>query len=71
MHSILRIHRLSTNARIPTRGSELAAGLDLYSSEDTSIPSFGKKIDKNRFTNRITRRLLRSYCWKIRSSSQS
>lgn len=32
------------NATVPTRGSALAAGYDLYSSEDVVIPKRGRKI---------------------------
>lgn len=35
----LRILRRSDNATIPTKGSALAAGYDLYASEDTVIPA--------------------------------
>ncbi|KAI8149160.1 dUTPase-like protein [Fennellomyces sp. T-0311] len=40
----LLVKRLSENAIIPTRGSPLAAGYDLYSSADTVIPAQGKAI---------------------------
>lgn len=35
----LRIYRRSDKATIPTKGSALAAGYDLYASEDTLIPA--------------------------------
>lgn len=41
---MLFIKKLSNNATVPTRGSELAAGLDLYSAVDIIIPSHGKSI---------------------------
>ncbi|PUU81138.1 dUTPase-like protein [Tuber borchii] len=40
----LRIRRLSTKARIPKRGSALAAGYDLYSAHDTTIIRHGKAL---------------------------
>ncbi|KAI0316119.1 dUTP diphosphatase [Amylostereum chailletii] len=42
--SHLLIKRLSEKARLPTRGSALAAGYDLYSSEDKVIPARGKAL---------------------------
>jgi len=33
----IRVQRLSEDARIPTKGSKLVAGHDLYSSEDINI----------------------------------
>lgn len=41
---MLFIKKLSDNATVPTRGSELAAGLDLYSAVDIIIPSHGKSV---------------------------
>ncbi|KAG0636496.1 dUTPase-like protein [Tuber brumale] len=40
----LRIRRLSSKARIPKRGSALAAGYDLYSAHDTAINARGKAL---------------------------
>ncbi|KAI9492708.1 dUTPase-like protein [Zychaea mexicana] len=40
----LLVKRLSENAKVPTRGSALAAGYDLYSAADTVIPAQGKVI---------------------------
>jgi dUTP pyrophosphatase len=34
----LGIKKLSTDARLPTRGSDGAVGYDLYSSEDATVP---------------------------------
>ncbi|KAG6828683.1 hypothetical protein H0H93_014794 [Arthromyces matolae] len=42
--SNLLIKRLSEKARIPTRGSPLSAGYDLYSAEDKIIPARGKAL---------------------------
>ncbi|KAG1753743.1 dUTPase-like protein [Suillus paluster] len=42
--SQLLIKRLSDKARIPTRGSSLAAGYDLYSAEKKVIPAHGKAL---------------------------
>ena len=38
------VERLSENAVVPTKMSELAAGYDLYSAHDCRIPSLGKKL---------------------------
>ncbi|KIJ70476.1 hypothetical protein HYDPIDRAFT_23578 [Hydnomerulius pinastri MD-312] len=40
----LLIKRLSDKARVPTRGSALAAGYDLYSAEKKTIPAHGKAL---------------------------
>ncbi|KAF9471841.1 dUTP diphosphatase [Pholiota conissans] len=40
----LLIKRLSEKAKIPTRGSALAAGYDLYSAEKKVIPAHGKAL---------------------------
>jgi len=42
----LLVKRLSQNARLPSKGSKLAAGYDLYSSEETTIPARGKGLVK-------------------------
>ncbi|KAG6872592.1 Deoxyuridine 5'-triphosphate nucleotidohydrolase, partial [Termitomyces sp. T159_Od127] len=42
--SNLLIKRHSEKARVPTRGSALAAGYDLYSAEDKVIPAHGKAL---------------------------
>jgi dUTP pyrophosphatase len=42
----IRIQRLSEEARIPTRGSRLAAGHDLYSIEDILIPCNNRALVK-------------------------
>lgn len=42
----LRVKRLSINAVLPVRGSDLAAGYDLASAEDIVIPARGKAIAK-------------------------
>eukprot|EP00088_Acartia_fossae_P029727 TRINITY_DN30625_c0_g1_i1.p1 TRINITY_DN30625_c0_g1~~TRINITY_DN30625_c0_g1_i1.p1 ORF type:complete len:172 (-),score=35.71 TRINITY_DN30625_c0_g1_i1:68-583(-) len=44
--SRLLIAKLSENATLPTRGSPLAAGYDLYSAEDVEIPARGKGLVK-------------------------
>ena len=43
---LLQVAKLSENAIIPTRGSSSAAGYDLYSAEDTTIPARGKGLVK-------------------------
>lgn len=40
----LLIKKLSDKARLPTRGSEFAAGYDLYASKDIVIPAQGKGL---------------------------
>ncbi len=40
----LLIKKLSGNAITPTRGSAFAAGYDLYSAHETSIPARGKAL---------------------------
>ncbi|XP_038058233.1 deoxyuridine 5'-triphosphate nucleotidohydrolase-like [Patiria miniata] len=40
---VLRFAKLSENATPPVRGSELAAGHDLYSAEDKIVPAEGKQ----------------------------
>ena len=42
----LLVKRLSQTARLPAKGSKLAAGYDLYSSEETVIPARGKGLVK-------------------------
>ncbi|KAF9247127.1 dUTP pyrophosphatase [Melanogaster broomeanus] len=42
--SQLLIKRLSDKAKLPTRGSLLAAGYDLYSAEKKTIPAHGKAL---------------------------
>ncbi|EAU84606.1 dUTP pyrophosphatase [Coprinopsis cinerea okayama7 len=40
----LLVKRLSDKARLPTRGSALSAGYDLYSAEQKIIPAHGKAL---------------------------
>ncbi|KAF8211434.1 dUTPase-like protein [Mycena galopus ATCC 62051] len=40
----LLIKRLSEKAKLPTRGSPLSAGYDLYSAEKKTIPARGKAL---------------------------
>ena len=40
----LLIKKLSEKARLPTRGSEFAAGYDIYASKETVIPARGKAL---------------------------
>ncbi|KAH7105284.1 dUTP diphosphatase [Auriculariales sp. MPI-PUGE-AT-0066] len=40
----LLVKRLSAKARLPTRGSELSAGYDLYAAKQTLIPARGKAL---------------------------
>jgi dUTP pyrophosphatase len=42
----LQVQLLSDKAKAPTRGSAFAAGYDLYSSEDTTVPARGKAMVK-------------------------
>ena len=41
---ILRVVKLSEDATLPTRGSSLAAGYDLYSAKDLTIEPEGKAL---------------------------
>ena len=43
-NDFLSIKKLSPNAIIPNRGSDLAAGYDLYSAVDTEVPARGKAL---------------------------
>jgi deoxyuridine 5'-triphosphate nucleotidohydrolase len=43
---MLRIHKMTEHATIPTRGSPLSAGLDLSSAYDEVVPAGGKKLIK-------------------------
>ena len=40
----LYVSRLHENAKLPTKGSKLAAGYDLYSCEDITIGPWSKKL---------------------------
>lgn len=40
----LQIKKLSEKGRLPTRGSDFAAGYDLYAAKDTVIPGRGKAL---------------------------
>lgn len=40
----LLIKKLSATAKLPTRGSDFAAGYDLYASKDTTVPARGKAL---------------------------
>ena len=44
MSAPIRVKKLSETATIPTRGSESAAGWDLYASQECVVPSRGKAI---------------------------
>jgi len=46
MASVIRVAKLSDIAIIPTRGSDAAAGWDLYAAEACVIPAQGKAIIK-------------------------
>lgn len=43
---VLQIKKLTQDAILPSRGSALSAGLDLYSAEETWIPAVGKLLVK-------------------------
>jgi len=43
---LLKFAKLTENATTPSRGSSLAAGYDLYSAYDYTVPSKGKAIVK-------------------------
>jgi dUTP pyrophosphatase len=40
----LQVQLLSTKAKAPTRGSDFAAGYDLYSSQETVVPARGQAM---------------------------
>uniref|UniRef100_A0A6C0LKD0 dUTP diphosphatase n=1 Tax=viral metagenome TaxID=1070528 RepID=A0A6C0LKD0_9ZZZZ len=44
MSAPIRVMKLSETATIPTRGSETAAGWDLYASQECIVPARGKAI---------------------------
>lgn len=44
MSAPIRVKKLSDTATIPTRGSQVAAGWDLYASQETVVPARGKAI---------------------------
>lgn len=50
MKEILRVKRLDNNAFLPSKGSPLAAGYDLYSSEEKIVPARGKELIKTSLT---------------------
>jgi len=43
---VMQVAKLSDKAIIPTKGSKLAAGYDLYSAYDYTIPASGKMLVK-------------------------
>lgn len=49
----LQVKLLSDTAKPPTRGSEASAGLDLYASEDNTVPPRGKALVKTGLQMRI------------------
>eukprot|EP00090_Calanus_glacialis_P007743 TRINITY_DN1619_c0_g1_i1.p1 TRINITY_DN1619_c0_g1~~TRINITY_DN1619_c0_g1_i1.p1 ORF type:complete len:173 (-),score=60.10 TRINITY_DN1619_c0_g1_i1:136-609(-) len=50
---LLQVAKLSEHATIPTRGSASAAGYDLYSAEDVTIPANGKGLVKTDIQIRV------------------
>ena len=46
MNDTLKFLRLRPEAKLPTRGSEHAAGLDLYSVESVTLPARGRAAIK-------------------------
>jgi dUTP pyrophosphatase len=52
---ILEVRRLDSHAKIPTKGSDYAAGYDLYALNDVTIPAKGKRIVKTGVAMRIPR----------------
>nr|BDV49934.1 MAG: dUTPase [Metapenaeopsis lamellata majanivirus] len=44
--SKLKFKKLTKNAFTPSKGSKLAAGFDLYSAYDITIPAYGKALVK-------------------------
>ena len=50
----INIKKLSENATIPTKGTEFAAGYDLYAAEDTIVASGTRKLIKTNISMEIT-----------------
>jgi dUTP pyrophosphatase len=50
----INIKKLSDNATIPTQGTKLAAGYDLYAAEDTTIVCGTRKLVKTNISIAIT-----------------
>lgn len=48
-----RVALISATAKVPTRGSALAAGYDLYASEDTVLKARGRGVVKTGVTMAI------------------
>jgi len=44
IHTKLEVKKLKDDAKLPQRGSELAAGLDLFSNEDIVVKAKGKSL---------------------------
>lgn len=42
--SVLVVHKVSPNARLPTKGSPAAAGYDLYAAEEKIIPPGTRQV---------------------------
>ena len=53
MKAPLLIKKLTENAIIPTKGSPLAAGYDLYAVTNASVPAKGKAIVKTGLAMKI------------------
>jgi len=51
MKQPLYIKKLNEKAIIPTKGSQLAAGYDIHSIEDTVVPKKGKALIKTGIVN--------------------
>jgi dUTP pyrophosphatase len=50
----INIKKLSENATIPTKGTEFAAGYDLYAAEDTIVASGTRKLIKTNISMEIS-----------------
>lgn len=44
VNDTLKVYKRSENAKTPTKGSALAAGYDIYSSEESSVPAHGQAL---------------------------
>lgn len=44
MSVVLKIQQISSNAKVPSKGSDLSAGLDLYSAHDCKILPHDKQV---------------------------
>jgi len=66
----LRIRRLYPKAKMPTKGSRMAAGHDIYAIEAIRIPAQGQVLVERGICGRTTAKYLRTTGTKKRASKQ-